>query len=125
MALDDEQQNAINSIRKDISEVEKRLTAAELKARFYKECMDELKADFRMLQGNIKVDIERVQVSLHKDIKTIQDTLNLVLRQQAVDEAKIDTGISAGKLVIDKLPWLTAIGATLLAAIQFVKDKAG
>lgn len=125
MALDDEQQNAINSIRKDISEVEKRLTAAELKSRFYKECMDELKADFRMLQGNIKIDIERVQVSLHKDIKTIQDTLNLVLRQQAVDEAKMDTGINAGKLVIDKLPWLAAISAGLLALVQFFKDKAG
>lgn len=103
--------------------MERRLTSTEVNLTFQKSNVDDLRTDLRMMQGNIKIDLERIQVSLHKDIKTIQDTLNAIARQQAVEEARLNASVGIGKWLVEKMPWILAVGASLAAGIQIIRDK--
>jgi hypothetical protein len=116
-------QSALNAIRKDMSGIEKRLLAQEIHAEHHKDCVNNLRNDFMLLQGNFRIDIERLQKTLHTDIKMIQETLNDIIKKQAVSEAQVNTGVGIGKWLADKLPWIVAIGASFAAIAQFVKDK--
>lgn len=122
--MDDDSQRALNQLREKIAHVEKRVLAQEIHADHYKESMQNLRNDFMSMQGNIKVDIERVQTSLHKDIKLIHDILSELIKKQAVDEAKMKTGVTAAKLFIERLPWILAVAASFAALMQLMKDKA-
>lgn len=115
---------AINSVRQDIMSIEKRLLAQEIHADHHKSSVDHLRNDFMMMQGSFKIEIERLQKSLHTDIKMIQDTLNEIIKKQAVEEATLRTGFSVGRWVAERAPWLVAVAASFTAMIQFVKDKA-
>lgn len=122
--MDDDCQKAIITLRGDLVQIEKRIIAQEIHADHYKEAMQNLRSDFMNMQGSIKIDIERVQTSLHKDIKLIHDILSDLIKKQAVEEAKISTGVNTIKFLSNKLPWIVAIGASFTAMIQFVKDNA-
>jgi chromosome segregation ATPase len=119
--VDDDCQKAISNVREDLGQLEKRLLTQEIHIEHYKDSVSNLRNDFMSLQGSLKIDIERLQASLHRDIKILQDTLNEIVKQQAVDEAKLSTGTGIGKVLIDKLPWLIAVGAFFVAIVEVIK----
>lgn len=132
-------QGAINIIRSEVTALEKRVLAQEIHADHHKQAVTDLKSEFYHMSGSIKLDIERIQVSLHKDIQAIQQSLNQfikdqlssdtqmrdsmsqLIREQAVDEAKLQTGVSAGKYFIDKLPLIASVIAAVVGVIVMVK----
>lgn len=121
--VDAAMQNALNSIRKDLSGLEKRVIAQEVHAEHQKDSVNNLRNDLMILQGGFKIDIERLQTTLHADIKMIQETLNEIIKKQAISEAQVSTGVGVGKWLLEKAPWLVAVGASFTAMVQFMKDK--
>lgn len=122
--VDQATQGALNAVRKEVSGIEKRLLAQEIHAEHQKDCVNNLRNDFMMMQGSFKIDIERLQTTLHTDIKMIQETLNEIIKKQAISEAQVSTGVGVGKWLLEKAPWLVAVGASFTAMAQFMKDKA-
>jgi hypothetical protein len=116
-------ESCLIAMRKELSDIDKRILAQEIHLQHHKGSVENLRNDFMDLQGSFRIDIERLQNTLHTDIKMIQDTLNDIIKKQAVSEAQVKTSVNIGKWLVDKAPWILAIGSSLTAVVQFTKDK--
>lgn len=93
--MDEEVQGAINGVRADMQAIRDRLKEVELKGKFYKEGVDEMK----------------------QDLKDMKASLHLLTAALARNEG----GMTAGKWFADKAPWVVAIAAFFMSAANMFK----
>jgi chromosome segregation ATPase len=132
-------QGAINGVRKDLQELRERIVKQETRTEVSQRDVEKIqtdmlnlhatfKGDMQALQAAIKTDIDGIRTSITtfvtnqtKSLTELKDSISQLATRQAVDEAKLQTSVSAGKYFIDKLPVIASVIAAVAGVIVMVK----
>lgn len=132
-------QGAVNRVSDELKDLRDRLVAQEIHTTNQQRDVDKIQSDMLNLHTSLKGDMTELRVGIKADIDVVRDSiakfvdkqnqsleylkdnLSKLTTKQAVDEAKLQTGVSAGKYFIDKLPLIASVIAAVAGVIVMVK----
>lgn len=132
-------QGAITRVSKELQDLRDRLVAQEIHTANQQRDVDKIQSDMLNLHTSLKGDMAELRVGIKADIDGVRDSIakfvdkqtqsleylkesvSKLATKQAVDEAKLHTGVSAGKYFIDKLPMIASVIAAVAGVIVMVK----